>query len=248
MLLSIYGKISSDGGQGTDVGAGGGSGGSVLIQVSAIHGDGIISANGGSSTYSVVSLGGAGSGGRVAIHCETCLEISDASKLARGWFESSVGDFTGSITAHGGDLILNTANIHEYEPILNEQGRSVLETLRISTNNVKAAAAGTVVWQIGKLPTSFGAPRRLEALNSGKAELTATKHQGRERARAQDTSAGYTYTMSEPCKPDPLTCVLTCPTSGNTYNLIDVATVDGQGLQQKYFQQFENSILYAGVV
>jgi len=74
----LEGKISADEHSGNQHG-GGGSGGSILVNVGTLSGAGIISANGGAGS----GVGGGGGGGRIALSFTT-------------------NSFTGTITAHGG--------------------------------------------------------------------------------------------------------------------------------------------------
>ena len=63
--LELNGLISARGGNGTGSHSGGGSGGSILIKTTNMTGHGEIAVTGGDATND----GGAGSGGRVGIHC-----------------------------------------------------------------------------------------------------------------------------------------------------------------------------------
>lgn len=63
--LELNGYLYARGGNGTGINAGGGSGGSILIETTNMTGHGVISVEGGRPT----GYGGAGAGGRVAIHC-----------------------------------------------------------------------------------------------------------------------------------------------------------------------------------
>jgi hypothetical protein len=67
--LTLNGNISADGLAGV-VDSGGGSGGSVLVQLTVFEGTGTISAQGGAGP-SAEAAGGAGGGGRVAVHAGT---------------------------------------------------------------------------------------------------------------------------------------------------------------------------------
>jgi len=78
--LTLNGKVSANGNAGLFPGAGGGSGGSVLLSVGNLTGQGLISANGGAGQG---NLGGGGGGGRIAIYART-------------------NTFDGAITASGG--------------------------------------------------------------------------------------------------------------------------------------------------
>lgn len=62
-VLLVDGIISANGNPGTAPSAGGGSGGTVFLNVGDLSGSGVICANGGMGNY----LGGGGSGGRIAI-------------------------------------------------------------------------------------------------------------------------------------------------------------------------------------
>lgn len=64
-MLELNGFLYARGENGTGVNAGGGSGGSILIETTNMTGHGAISVEGGAPS----GKGGAGSGGRVAIHC-----------------------------------------------------------------------------------------------------------------------------------------------------------------------------------
>ena len=77
--LQVDGRISARGLPGTGASAGGGSGGSINLNVGTLAGSGVISADGGMGNY----LGGGGGGGRIAI-------------------SYGVNDFTGLISAYGG--------------------------------------------------------------------------------------------------------------------------------------------------
>lgn len=79
-ILQLDGKISADGAAGPGENSGGGSGGSVNLQVGRFQGAGLVSANGGAGN----ALGGGGGGGRIAV----------LSTLSNG--------FAGSFSAHGG--------------------------------------------------------------------------------------------------------------------------------------------------
>lgn len=63
--LELNGFLYARGGNGTGASSGGGSGGSILIETTNMTGHGLISVEGGRPTGN----GGAGAGGRVAIHC-----------------------------------------------------------------------------------------------------------------------------------------------------------------------------------
>ncbi|KAK3724602.1 hypothetical protein QZH41_005193 [Actinostola sp. cb2023] len=65
-MLELNGFLYARGENGTGVAAGGGSGGSILIETTNMTGHGVLSVEGGGSE----GLGGAGAGGRVAIHCQ----------------------------------------------------------------------------------------------------------------------------------------------------------------------------------
>jgi hypothetical protein len=66
-MLVLNGRISADGGNGVYQHGGGGSGGSIALNVGTLSGSGAISANGGDGN----GVGGGGGGGRIAIACST---------------------------------------------------------------------------------------------------------------------------------------------------------------------------------
>ena len=78
--LTVDGQISANGHDAIVEGAGGGSGGSVLLTVGSLSGSGVISANGGNGDF---FQGGGGGGGRVAVYYAT-------------------NNFTGGFSAYGG--------------------------------------------------------------------------------------------------------------------------------------------------
>ena len=77
--LQLDGKISTDGLPSSGLNGGGGSGGSIFLQVGKLVGAGNISANGGAGN----NVGGGGAGGRIAI-----------------WYNTNL--FSGAVTARGG--------------------------------------------------------------------------------------------------------------------------------------------------
>ena len=74
VIIGPKGILSADG---KNAGAGGGSGGSVLVIAPQILSDGLISANGGWTTHGSYGNGG---GGRVALHADV-LEMGPTSKV-----------------------------------------------------------------------------------------------------------------------------------------------------------------------
>lgn len=66
--LVVDGTVSSCGGKGLSTRSGGGSGGSVLIYASRVHGDGNLDVSGGSGDRSTSYYGGGGGAGRIAVY------------------------------------------------------------------------------------------------------------------------------------------------------------------------------------
>ena len=125
-IISLTGRISSDGSTGNRGGAAGGSGGSVLLFVGNLTGTGVISASGGNGRFSSMALGGGGSGGRIAIHSI-----------------SSKSSFYGSVVAYGGQNLI-CHQFANYQFPFNSDGLSFVDWL--STQPVRAGA-GSIFWQ-----------------------------------------------------------------------------------------------------
>lgn len=66
--LVVDGTLSSCGGDAVATRSGGGSGGSVLVYTSRLHGDGEFDVSGGSGDISTSYFGGGGGGGRIAVY------------------------------------------------------------------------------------------------------------------------------------------------------------------------------------
>lgn len=66
--MTIDGTISSRGSSGIYTRSGGGSGGSVLVYASRIHGDGEVDVSGGAGDNAASYYGGGGSAGRIAVY------------------------------------------------------------------------------------------------------------------------------------------------------------------------------------
>ena len=128
-LLQVDGQILADGGDGSRpfYRAGGGSGGSILIECGTMSGSGIIGANGGAgNSQSGSARAGGGGGGRIAVYtCDQQLSLS--SIFVNGGTGFEAGDpgtiyfGSGTVTiiqqpedAHGvagGGLLLQTAAV-----------------------------------------------------------------------------------------------------------------------------------------
>ena len=90
--LTVDGRISSDGGTGLTQACGGGSGGSIWLNVGKLAGAGVISANGGAGYGS----GGAGGGGRIAFYYST----NNFTGTVRAWGGASGTNFAGAGTIY----------------------------------------------------------------------------------------------------------------------------------------------------
>ena len=126
--MVLDGILSVDGGAGTNH-SGGGSGGSITVQVGSLGGSGQIRATGGGGGYGR-DLGGAGGGGRIAISYDT-MTLAQSNILVHG------GD-TGRLASAGtvylvddaeayGDLIVDNANV---DSTLTTPLRTTLGTFR----------------------------------------------------------------------------------------------------------------------
>ena len=95
--LELNGELALRGEDGSGKDAGGGSGGSALIEVTNITGHGMIAVNGGQGS----GQGGGGSGGRVGIHCRWRYQYGgrfiDNGGLGGTGYESSHGAAAGTI-------------------------------------------------------------------------------------------------------------------------------------------------------
>jgi hypothetical protein len=139
-LLNVEGRISANGVSGTNSGAGGGSGGSILLNVGTLAGSGIISANGGPGS----GLGGGGGGGRISI-------------------QYSVNAFNGVISAYGGYGGLGEAVGGAGTVYLKSKSQPVYGTLiidnggKVGTNTLLSGlSGGAVVIQGGGVAMQSG--------------------------------------------------------------------------------------------
>jgi hypothetical protein len=139
-LLNVEGRISANGVSGTNSGAGGGSGGSILLNGGTLAGSGIISANGGPG----IGLGGGGGGGRISI-------------------QYSVNAFNGVISAYGGYGGLGEAVGGAGTVYLKSKSQPVYGTLiidnggKVGTNTLLSGlSGGAVVIQGGGVAMQSG--------------------------------------------------------------------------------------------
>lgn len=131
--LLLSGRISVNGVDGSNVGAGGGSGGSIILRCGSFshysaNRTGSIEANGGKGVYSNIYFGGGGSGGRVVINC------GDINST----FSSIV-----NLTAYGGSS-LKRSDTNQY-PVWNQEGVSL--TSWLNSTRASRASSGTVIVQ-----------------------------------------------------------------------------------------------------
>lgn len=144
-LVNVIGTISSNGNTGS-LASGGGSGGSIFIRTATFSGSGTIQANGGAGSTGSDNSGGAGAGGRIAIHCSNSNGFSGAI-TAYGGLGRSGSNFGGPGTVYiynydTGNKKLIIANLASYS----------VDTQIITT---PAATRGSVAWLIGPEGTSF---------------------------------------------------------------------------------------------
>lgn len=124
--LVIDGSILVSGGDCTNTGCGGGSGGSIYIICGSLKGVGIIDARGGNGNTG----GGGGSGGRIAIHLNTKLLFQGDFKVLGG---------TGKYNGASGTVYIedNKDLIPRRNVIVDNQGRtSITKPTTVLTNNV----------------------------------------------------------------------------------------------------------------
>jgi hypothetical protein len=133
----VDGEISCDGVRGVGSGTAGGSGGSIWLTAEQLMGSGSVHADGGAGIYSDTYLGGAGAGGRVAIHCRQC-------ETAVGATGGPQFSFPGSVTARGGGFVSSTdPAASDQLPIWGDYGFTATDIL---DRGLMRAAAGTVFW------------------------------------------------------------------------------------------------------
>lgn len=163
-LLVCNGRISADGGDGQDAYAGGGAGGSLLINVGTLAGGGIISANGGAGIGDGVYGGGGGGGGRISIQFGGNLFLG--SIVARGGsslypggagtvYLKRTGSEPGQVLVDNGgqrgtNTLLNGGTASRYD--LTVRGSAVVLIPTETVGNLLLASNGWIV--VSSSPTS----------------------------------------------------------------------------------------------
>jgi hypothetical protein len=136
--LTVNGILSANGYSGTNVGSGGGAGGSLWLTVRTLGGNGIISANGGSGQ---LPLGGGGGGGRIAISAQSFSNTFGGIINAYGGAGYVPGG-AGTILTNGAlqtsQLTLDNGGMRGAPSTITETGDGMNVTIR----NGAAVAAG----------------------------------------------------------------------------------------------------------
>ncbi|KAJ1451966.1 hypothetical protein M885DRAFT_336019 [Pelagophyceae sp. CCMP2097] len=106
--LTVNGLVSADGANGADLdAAGGGAGGSMILQVGLLDGAGAVSANGGAGGFPGGWLGGGGGGGgRIVVVVDVVAETFSGAVTARGGTQAAAGTRSGGAAGGGSVLIV----------------------------------------------------------------------------------------------------------------------------------------------